>query len=75
MMLAVKMLEDVVLTQEQANYECGNVYSPDMIAQIEFDMVKALDYQMNFPVATDFFLHLLLMDQGQPGSSQDPQSL
>jgi hypothetical protein len=44
LMLAVKMQEDVVLTQEQAEYECQNLYNRDMIAMVELDMVKKLNY-------------------------------
>ena len=44
LMLAVKMQEDVVLTQEQANMECQNQYNIQMMEAVEHDMFKKLNY-------------------------------
>lgn len=56
LMLAVKMQEDVVLTLEQAEFECKHMYNQEMIAVIESDMVKKLDYQLNIPTCLDLAL-------------------
>ena len=58
-MLAVKMHEDVVLTQEQGNQECSNIYNTQMMALVEQDIVKKLDYKLNYATSLDFILQVL----------------
>ena len=62
-MLAVKMHEDVVLTQEQGNYECGNMYSQEMISKVEADVLSKLDYRLNYATSLDFLIQILFVDQ------------
>ena len=63
LMLAVKMHEDVVLTQEQGNYECGNAYNTQMIAMVEKDLITKLDFNLNYTTSLDFLLQILFLDQ------------
>ena len=44
LMLAVKMQEDVVLTQEQACSECSQNYSQEMMMMVEQDIVFKLGF-------------------------------
>jgi len=44
LMIAVKNFEDVVLTQEQASFECGNHFTTQMIAMVEKDILEKLDF-------------------------------
>jgi hypothetical protein len=62
LMLAVKMHEDVVLTQQQGNYECGNTYSIEMIAMVEQDMVKKLGFNLNYTTSLEFIMQILFLD-------------
>lgn len=65
-MLAVKMHEDVVLTQDQGNYECSMAYNNEMIEMVEQDIVKKLDFRLNYATSLDFVLQILyLEDSGQ----------
>lgn len=69
LMLAVKMQEDVVLTQEQANMECKFLYSVQMMQMVELDMIKKLSYNLNLPTSLDILLQLLYLDdEGQLAS-------
>ena len=56
LMLAVKMHEDVVLTQEQGNYECGNTYDIEMIAMVEKDLISKLGFNLNYTTSLEFLL-------------------
>lgn len=62
LMLAVKMHEDVVLTQQQGNYECGNTYNQEMIAMVEQDMIKKLGFNLNYTTSLDFIMQILFLD-------------
>tara|TARA_B110000305_G_C19264810_1_gene551371 strand:- start:629 stop:832 length:204 start_codon:yes stop_codon:yes gene_type:complete len=62
-MISIKMHEDVVLTQDQGNYECGKIYKNEMIAKVEEDILVKLDFRLNAPTSLDFLLQILFLDQ------------
>lgn len=62
-MMAVKMQEDVVLTQEQANMECKHMYSLQMMQMVEHDMFRKMDFNLNVPTSLDFLLQLLYLEE------------
>ena len=61
-MMAVKMHEDVVLTQDQGNFECGNQYSPEMIAKVETDILIKLDFRLNYATSLELLSQVLFVD-------------
>lgn len=63
LMISIKMHEDVVLTQDQGNYECGKIYKNEMIAKVEEDILVKLDFRLNAPTSLDFLLQILFLDQ------------
>lgn len=65
LIIAVKNYEDVVLTYEQGSQICGNVFSQEMIAMVERDILEKLDFQLNHPTSLDFILQILLVNHSQ----------
>ena len=70
LMLAVKMHEDVVLTQEQGNYECGNTYNIDMICMVEYDIIKKLGFQLNYTTSLEFLIQILFHEESSDRYTQ-----
>lgn len=65
LIISVKNFEDVVLTYEQGSEICGNVFSQEMIAMVERDILEKLDFQLNHPTSLDFILQILLVNHSQ----------
>lgn len=65
LIIAVKNYEDVVLTYEQGSQICGNVFSQEMIAMVERDILEKLEFQLNHPTSLDFILQILLVNYSQ----------
>lgn len=54
MILAMKINEDRFLPLSQAAYECGNVYTTEMIEKTERTMLNLIEFQTNIPTPMDF---------------------
>jgi hypothetical protein len=65
LMLAVKMHEDVVLTQQQGNFECGNAFSVEMIAMVEQDIITKLGFNLNYTTSLEFLMQVLFLDNSE----------